>query len=175
MKLRYLVSLSLLALAFGFFQLLGNQRIATESAKQIIARDKTGADVTGDIAALRDYVHSHMRASVKFDLTGSYRRAVEQAEAARPQVAGDLYSRAQAACGRGDSATQSQCVSRYIAANSRPGANLQPEQMPDPDKFRYSLHSPAWAPDLAGLALLAGGSGLVLAAWLALFKLKGGS
>ena len=167
MKIRYIISISLIAMAFGFFQLLGNQRYSTELAKQIILKDKAGEDVRGDITNLTEYVHAHMRASVKFELVGSYQRAVAEAEAAAPPINGDIYSRAQAACGgRSGSDVQSRCVTAYVAANSKPGANLKPTDLPDPTKYSYILNSPAWAPDMAGLSLLGAAAGIALSIWL---------
>jgi dihydroxyacetone kinase DhaKLM complex PTS-EIIA-like component DhaM len=149
MKPRYLILLAILALIFGLAQLNMNTRHALRLRDQIINKDQAAQPVAQDIATLTDYVHSHMRTDVKFELAGSYQRAVT---AAQPAVNGAVYAQAQSACsGRSDSVTQARCVTDFV---SRRLPATPPAPPPDRAKYTYDIHSPAWTPNAAGSAFL---------------------
>lgn len=143
--------LALLVGLFGGFELLANARQAASLRDQVAAKDQAGQDTTSDQVALEQFSHSHMNATVRLELMGSYGRAVAASQPATPS--GALYAQAQAACaGKSDSIVQAKCVTDYVS--KRLPAPAAPVAPPDRSLFTKEFHSPAWTPDLAGLALL---------------------
>jgi hypothetical protein len=171
MKSRYLVIFSILAVIFGFIQLRFNYRSAVSLRDSIVQKDLAASPVSADIKQLTDFVHTHMRADVDFELAGSYERALA---AAQPAVSGEVYAQAQAACaGRNDSITQARCVTDFVSRRLPAAPPAQP--MPDRAKFTYAIHSPLWAADLAGLSFLMSVVSMVSAGAIKLIRpAKGG-
>lgn len=63
-----------------------NHRHSLQLVDQIQMSDQSGGDVAGQIRTLTDYVHSHMGASIKFELKASYQRAVNEAQSAAAAI-----------------------------------------------------------------------------------------
>ncbi len=171
MKKRYLLAIALVAFLAAIIQIAANQAEARDQVASIIKKDEAGEDVSADIQKLKQYTESHMQTSTNLTLTGSYTRALA-AERAKNQTGsnGDVYAKAQAACvKRSDSVTQAKCVSNYVAANSTPGANPQPVNMPNQADYTKNFESPNWTSDAAGLTLLAGICALVMAVYVGLW------
>lgn len=150
MKARYFF---IAAVIFGILTIValrGNAKTALAWRDGILAKDQAAAEVDVDIKELRAYVFKHMNSSVRFELTGSYDRAVEAAQ--RESVSGEVYSAAQAACDRqGDSSVvQAQCVQRFLADR----LSNNPVRLPEKAQYTYAFASPSWSPDWAGFSLL---------------------
>lgn len=124
---------------------------ATSLATQIVGADANNVSPTALIQTERDYVSRHMGASVAFELKGAYARAQEAAQAAaQPQVSGDIYSQAQAACsGLKNPVKQAQCNQNYLNSHLTT-AQATPVPTPVESNYAYSMTSPIWTPDLTG-------------------------
>src|SRR3989338_7873002 len=98
MRARYFI---ILAVGTGLIAIVGLRANATQSLNlrnAVTSADIAGESVTAPINQLRDFVFSHMNSSVRFELTDSYRRAVEKAWAGSVDPA--VYATAQATCDR---------------------------------------------------------------------------
>lgn len=136
-------------------------------ADQIVKSDLSGADTAAAISSLKNFVNTHMGASVTFALSGSYNRAIAaaQASAAPPNASNQVYADAQRACsGKSDSITQAKCNQNYLAQHLT--VTPTPVTVPAPklNDYQYNLVAPVWTPDLAGALLL----GAVISAFLGL-------
>lgn len=170
MKPRLFIIIAVVAALVGLWQLAGNARQSAAMRDKIITKDQAGSDVKTDIQSLIIYVHNHMHASAKFELAGSYQRAADMA-AASNQPSGTIYAQAQAACAsKADSVTQARCVSDYVSKHLLPATTPPPP--PDHAKYTYDIHSPIWAPDTAGVAVLLTVICLAVAGWLKLMTPK---
>ena len=154
MKARYLFLLAIVSASLSIVGLRSNSQRTAELESHIISRDMAGADVQAELTQLRQFVFSHMNASVEFELAASYERAV--AAARQAGVSGEAYAQAQTACGQEvgtSSVDQVACVQNYLA--SRVGNTDESASLPERSQFNHALVSPTWSPDLAGLGLLA--------------------
>ncbi len=170
MKSFYLLFIALAATAIGVWQLNVDANGAHQQRDLIVTTDQSGQDVTADIKQLQTYTANHMNASVSFELSGSYQRAVDAAKAATvPNANGQIYAQAQAACaGRASAVVQAQCVAAYLSAHPGPAAASAPA--PIESDYVYSFKSPAWAPDSAGISLAAAALSLIIGTALMIFK-----
>lgn len=160
-----------LAVVTGLVGLGINRQHVVNAAQSLIAKDKVGDDIAGDMKSLNDYVHSHTRASVTFSLGGSYQRAVQAAEqAAQPTANSAVYNAAIKACQVKNPVTTANCIESYVQNHAAPGTSPKPAVLPDYNSFSYHLNSPSWAPDLPGLSFLVAVLCLVLVFWLGLFR-----
>jgi hypothetical protein len=158
MKKRYGALLFILAMALAVvagMMLVQNRQNAVSQAKQIVANDEAGTDVTNEMIKLKAYAATHMKVNVKYVLTGSYNRAAAEAKA-RASNSSAVYAAAQASCDkRGvDSIRQSQCVASYIAAQGQPAPDVK---LPDTAKYTYQEIGPAWSFDMPGLLFVVSG------------------
>lgn len=158
---------ALLLTAGGFYARHMNAQTAAKQVAALVAADTAGTDTKAGAATLKDYVSTHMGASVDVNLTAGYQRAVAASQAAPPPPPNAaLYAEAQKACaGRTDSITQARCVQAFVAPRlvAEPAATPVP-LAPKVTDYSYRLAAPWWAPDVAGALFL----GAVLAL-LALF------
>lgn len=155
MKKRYGLLLFIVAMAIAVFAsmlLVQNRQSAVTQAKEIVAKDEAGTDVTNEMIKLKAYATTHMKVNVKYMLTGSYNRAVADAKA-KANTSSTMYAAAQASCDkRGvDSIRQSQCVAAYIAANGQSAPDVK---LPDKAKYTYQEAGPAWSFDLPGILFI---------------------
>jgi hypothetical protein len=173
MKKRYLLIAALILTGIGLSMLASYRSQAVQAAQSIISKDAVGDDTTADIKALTDYVHGHTRASVSFTLDGSYNRAVAAAQQTAAGGSGNAsaYSTATAACTQRDPVKTANCITAYIQTHTAPGAQPSAVAMPDKSKYTYNLNAPGWAPDAAGLSLLAAAILLVLTLYLGFMRL----
>lgn len=136
-------------------QLFQNQRLARRLASDIQARDSQGKATSVQLAQLRLHARTHMNAGAEVFLAGSYNRDTAKAqEQAKTSSDGAIYQRAQAACGKGSSIEQANCVAAYIASNSSPGKNPVIPRLPESGEYEHKFRSPVWTPDLAGALLM---------------------
>lgn len=172
MKIRYLIGLTVIFLVACWGGLSANARTAKDKARQIVAADQESLDTKTAQRELADYVYSHMNSSVQYTLRGSFDRATETVHLAnQPQVSGQVYQQAQAACaGRADSIAQSRCVTGYLSQHAPTNPSSTPAELPKLADFTIALHAPRWTPDLAGLSLLAAMATAALTGWLALAR-----
>ncbi|MFI5240646.1 MAG: hypothetical protein ACHQUB_02970 [Candidatus Saccharimonadia bacterium] len=176
MKIRYLLLILIIAIITGLIGLGISQQYVVNSAQHIIALDKVGSPTEAEIAVLTAYVHTHTRASVTFSLDGSYQRAVQAAElASQPQANASVYPIALSICQVKNPVTTAQCIQNYVQTHAPAGSNPQPVVLPDHNTFVYSIDSPAWAPDLAGISFLVAFVSFVLAIWFRLVGRKSSS
>lgn len=163
MKRYLLISAAVLAV-FGAWRIYANNQTAVKQVQAILSADDTGTDVTAQTAALNRFVQGHMGSSVRYELTGSYNRAVAAAQAAaQPEVNDALYQQANSACASRDAKTQAKCIQDYISAH--PPAETKPAVMPDRNTYKRQLTAPLWTADLAGASLLAAFTLAVLVGW----------
>lgn len=155
MKARYLFIAAVVCALLSIVGLRLNHQAAIAKVHTIEDKDQQAQDVAADITTLRKFVFAHMNASVQFELTNSYNRAVSAST--QTPSSDDLYAQAQAACDRQGQLTVSnaQCVQDFLNARLQPGINPQPPQVIDRSQYHYAYISPAWTPDFAGLSLLA--------------------
>lgn len=166
MKARYFFAGSFIALVAAVGFLIYYQRTANGMAQQVEQADVTAtslADTAGAYTAAERYAQSHMGVSISLEMMGEYGRQLDQAQAGsgsrmNPQV----YAAAQAACAKGDSVTQSKCISTYISSNSAPGTNPQPVVMPNQSDFVKAYHGASWTLDGTGVSLVVS---MLAAAW----------
>lgn len=166
MKLRYLLTAATAALVFGIFAIGQNSGNAQDLATKVLGVDNANQSVATAQKALASYTHAHMGASTQVFLSASYQRAVAATDAS-PATSGQVYHDAQAACASHTSAVnQANCVQSYVNAHAAPGtADLQPTAV-SKTPYTSSYASPRWTPDLAGILLLAGALGVILAGLL---------
>lgn len=168
MPTKKLLIASFAILTFGGLAMLWNQKEAARQRDAILAADKQGKVSTTQIVTLREFTTAHMNASVSFELTASYQRALEAAQAAsQPQTNNQAYVQAESACrqSQGNPMVNAKCIADYVAANTKPGENPQPPKLPSRTDYIYRYKSPGWTPDLAGLTLLTGAAGLIWVGW----------
>lgn len=158
MSKRMLFMLAAFALvAAGIYSRSLSEKEAKNLVNTVQSADVAGANSTTAISDLQSYVKSHVGASVTYTLTGSYNRAVTQANAAASaqNSNGQIYAAAQAACsGKTDSITQAKCNQAYLQSHL---ANLPPQTtvlQPKLSDYQFSLRSPSWTPDLTGSLFL---------------------
>ena len=168
MKARYFIVVAIICALAGIVFLRANSQNAANLRAQLLQSDTQSQDITSQLNQIKTYVFRHMNASVKFELTGSYERAVAAAKQAQAvNQSGDIYAQAQAVCGQDvgtGSVAQVKCVEDYLNQHVTPGTNPQLTTLPDRSLYNYSFSSPTWTADLAGLSLLAA----ILAALVAL-------
>lgn len=170
MSKRILFVVAAIALgAAGIFYRASNAHTARLQADDIVKADAAGTDTTASLASLRDFVSSHMGASVTVTLKGSFDRAVAALPTPAPTAnSSQVYADAQKACaGKSDSITQARCNEAYISSHLTPAtptpAPVTPPKLAD---YQHVLTSPLWTPDLAG-SLLLGALLSIVAAFLA--------
>jgi hypothetical protein len=164
MKKRYLIIAAAVLVGFGLWRIYANNQSAVKQTQAIIAADVAGSDIKAQTDALAAFVYGHMGASVRYELTGSYNRAVAAAKsAAQPQVSDSLYAQATAACATHNPVAQAQCIQNYVSA--QPAAATQAVTLPSVTSYNHQLTSPFWTPDLAGGSLLAAATLLLLTGW----------
>jgi hypothetical protein len=174
MSKRILFILAAVVLAgAGIYYRAASTHTARLQADAIVAADAAGADINKDLAILRDFVSSHLGASVSFTLQASYDRMLAKSQPAAPAPVSSnsqIYTEAQRACaGKSDSITQARCNEAYLQAHlnsSTPTPTPVPGPVPKLADYQYNLKAPLWTPDLAG-ALLLGAAAAALAAFLA--------
>lgn len=129
-----------------------NRNQSHSQAATIVQQDAGGTDVSAQLERLRSYVNSHMGASVSLVLNGAYQRQEQAAQAAaQPQMSGDVYQQAQAACAPIKNAVQqAQCNQNYLNSHLQT-ATPSPVAQPSQNDFRYAFNSPVWTPDAAGI------------------------
>lgn len=158
MKARYFFAGSFIALIAAVGFLIYYQRTANDMARQVEQADLVATSLTDTAEAYTEterYAQSHMGVSVSLEMMGEYRRQQDQAQAgAGSQTNPQVYAAAQAACAKGDSVTQSKCISTYISNNSAPGANPQPVVMPKQEDFTNTFHGASWTLDGTGVSLV---------------------
>jgi hypothetical protein len=179
MKKRLLFVVAAVALAIaGSYYRTQNAKSAQAQADQIVAQDVNGADVAASLADLKDFVGSHMGASVNLTLDGSFKRAqaVAQAAANASAINSQVYADAQRICGgKSDSITQARCNQTYVSQHLAQVPVAPPAPEPKLADYQRDFKSPVWAPDLAG-ALFAGAFvtmvifGLSLITWIRRFR-----
>lgn len=165
MKARYFFAVSFIALVAAVGFLIYHQRTANGMATKIEQADVAAQDaaMTESLAQLDRYVQSHMGVSAMVQLKGSYERATAAAKAAAgSQNNSQIYAQAQAACAKGDSITQSKCISAYVSSRSAPATNPQPVTMPEVADYTKSYYGSSWSMDGTGIALIVS---MVTAAW----------
>jgi hypothetical protein len=143
-----------------------NNKQARTMADIVQAQDLSGASTAASLDDLQTYVNTHMGASVTYTLTGSYNRAVAQANAAATAASSDsqIYAAAQAACsGKTDSITQAKCNQAYLSSHLSNAPQAAPVAEPQLASYQHSLKAPTWSPDLAGALLLGAIAALILA------------
>jgi ABC-type phosphate/phosphonate transport system substrate-binding protein len=155
--------------AIGFYFRAQNSNTAHKDVAQIQSIDKAGGQSGTERTDLKNFVQSHLGASVKFTLTASYNRALAQAQAAtaaQATASSTLYAAAQRACsGHTDSITQANCNTAYIQAHQT-AVNLAPIPTPKVTSYQYAFSSPFWAPDLAGAFFLGAAVALVFSLFM---------
>jgi hypothetical protein len=155
--------------AVGFYFRAQNSSTAHKTVTEIQNTDTAGGTVGTQLTDLKNYTKSHVGASVKFTLNGSYNRALAQAQAAtaaQSSASSALYAAAQRACsGHTDSITQANCNTAYIQAHET-AVNLAPIPTPKLTDYQYSFNSPFWAPDLAGAFFLGAAVALVFSLFM---------
>jgi hypothetical protein len=166
-RILFILAAVILAAA-GLYYRSASARSARSQAEAIVAADAAGTDTAPGLASLKTYVASHMGASVKVTLQGSYDRAVAASQAASPAPSNSqVYLDAQKACANsGNSVAQARCNEAYISSRLIP-MTPTPTPVPAPvlANFQHDLKSPLWTPDLTG-ALLLGAAAAALAAVL---------
>lgn len=148
MKIRYLFGLAIVFGVISIVALRYNAQHIYDLKTQIIQKDNAGEPVTEDLQSLRRFIFAHMNTTTKLELSGSYQRALDSAQA----PGGGVYAEAQAACDKQgvSSVAQAQCVQSYLATRVQPGS----ESIVDKTPYIYSFASPGWSPDAAGFSLL---------------------
>lgn len=180
MKLRfkptYLLISSLALLTLGVVLYRENAMQSIKQVASIVALDEQGKPVDAPISKLKLHTKAHMNAHIAFKLQGSYSRAYAAAQAAALQqtkAGAQVYSDAQANCSaRVDSIQLSNCVTNYINTHAVPGQTEPPAIQIDKTKYTYSLQSPQWSWDLAGISIALGISLLFAYALVILLKPK---
>lgn len=155
--------------AVGFYFRAQNASTAHSDVTELQATDTAGGSTTTELVDLKNFTQSHLGASVKFTLNGSYNRALAQAQAqtaAQSAASSALYAAAQRACsGHTDSITQANCNTAYIQAHET-AVNLAPIPTPKITDYQYSFSSPFWTPDLAGALFLGAAVSLVFSLFM---------
>lgn len=113
------------------------------------------------LSELRDYVLSHMNASLPspLELPGSFNVAVEQARK-KAEKSGNanssIYKKAQDECERPELplTVRAECMQNYITVHGKPGSDVKVLDIPPKEQFVYSFLSPTWSFDLAGVFVL---------------------
>ncbi|HEY2003526.1 MAG TPA: hypothetical protein VGH44_00225 [Candidatus Saccharimonadia bacterium] len=148
----------------GLYNLSENNKTSHALADEIVQIDSSSSpDVNSVVADLKDFVKTHMGASVTYTLTGSYNRALAASQAAQDPNT-KLYADAQQACmGKTDSLTQARCNEAYIQQHMTGVPAFSPVPTPKQSDYQVKLHSPLWTPDLAGALLLGAVVALVTA------------
>jgi hypothetical protein len=158
------IAVAIILAAAGFYARSRNAQTAHTQANQLVRQDASGTDTTAALAALKDYVASHMGASADFTLAAAYARATAAAQAAAAASAANsqISAQAQAHCaGKSDSITQARCNQAYLAQHLSNVPPPAPVAAPKAADYHYTLRAPVWTPDLAGALLL--GSVIALA------------
>lgn len=171
MKISRLTLAGFILVAVGGGLMLANASQARKMQSTIIAKDVDGFATKTEIESLQNFSAAHMGASTKFELSGSYQRALEAAQAAAmPEVSGQVYGDAQKACRKPNPVDQARCISSYVAAHSNPHSTVQEPVLPHKSDYIYTFGSPVWTPDAAGIALLVGVCCLLLSGWFRLVR-----
>lgn len=168
MPIKKIFIAALAVLTVGVLGYMLNSREASRQRTAILAADNQGKVTTAQISALREYAAGHMGAGISLELTASYQRELEAAQAAsQPQSGSQVYAQAESACKAkmANPMVGAKCIADFVAAHSKPGQNPTPPQLPVREDYYYSFGSPNWTPDFAGMALLTGAVGLVWAGW----------
>ncbi len=169
MKKRYFLIAAVILASFGAWRIYVNNQTSVGKVKEILTADQAGTDVSLQTASLNTYVLGHMGSSVKYELTGSYDRAVKAAQdGAQPDVSGALYQEATTACATKDPVAQAACIQNYVSA--RPAATTAPVKLPDRNSYQHQLTAPGWTPDVAGGSLLAAATLVLLTGWFAVVE-----
>ncbi|MEX0748889.1 MAG: hypothetical protein WD467_02675 [Candidatus Saccharimonadales bacterium] len=167
MKARYFVALTVILLGVAILGLRHNNITANNMKLRLIERDRSGEDVRPEVeGTLRDFVFTHMNASINIVLVGEHARASAQAQASTDDtVDGSLYDEAVRVCeeDRGHVTENAQCVLEYVDSRSSEVAEVE---LPDIKNFSYTYHSPLWIWDTPGLALFGAVLSTVIALWL---------
>jgi hypothetical protein len=159
--------------AGGLYYRAQNAHHAQELANEFVQFNISSPAVNPYGTPLKDFVDSHMGATVKYTLQGSYDRIKAAADASAAAASSaqssnsQVYADAQRACsGHTDSITQARCNAAYIAAHSA-SITATPTPVPAPKlaDYQVTLRSPLWTPDLPGALFL----GAVLALLFAVF------
>lgn len=170
---RLLVVLAFTFLVSSGYFMYANHRSSDNQAKTIEATDLRGEDVTLDLGKLKTYVGSHIYAGTTVVLAGSYARAqaAASASATAGQTSALVYADAQKTCsGKNDSIVQARCNAQYLSDHLSSVPSATPVPIPQPSDYQYKFISPLWAPDMAGVLLLA--SALMGIWWLVLVVQK---
>lgn len=170
----YFFVLAGLSFLIGVIALRGNYVHMTELRDAVYAADKDGSDVQKPLAALQQYVTTHMNTNLSggsnsvyppIQLKYTYERLREaNAKASNAQV----YNDAQTFCESQNSSDFSgrnrvPCIESYVESHG-----VQQKEVPDA-LYKYDFLSPVWSPDLAGISLLIGVvSSCIGAGWLLL-------
>lgn len=168
MKKRLLWIVSAILFAAGLFLWSRNHSMAILQKNAILVADRKAQDTTVARNDLKVFVSKHMNTTTTFILDGSYGRAAVAAQGTQqPATNGSLYQEAQSACAsHSDSITQAHCVTNYLNAHQavNGAANAAPTT-PPPNQadYTYTYVSPKFSWDAAGILLLIGGIGLLIA------------
>ena len=155
----------------GLYVQSQNARHAKDLAATVVQFDKGSNAPDPNETILKDYVSTHMGATVTYTLQGSYDRtkAAADASAAAQAASSQVYADAQRACsGKTDSLTQARCNTAYIQQHLSTAPSATPVPEPKLADYQVTLQAPFWTADLAGALTL--GAIAALAAGLVLGK-----
>ncbi|MEX0668511.1 MAG: hypothetical protein WD061_02125 [Candidatus Saccharimonadales bacterium] len=165
MKTWHFIGISIILLGLAIVGLRNNNIEVNNIRAQIEALDTQGEDVRDMVETdLKDFVFSHMNASVEIFLAGAYNRKVTQAQEDINQSGqAQVYQDAMDQCDREGRPLHenTQCVRDYMIARMDDNMDLSALDISRAD-FTYRYYSPKWTPDMAGLSLLGAAiSGLI--------------
>ncbi len=165
MKTWHFIGISIIFLGLSVVGLRNNNIAAYSLKAQLVERDAQGEDVRELVETeLKDFAFSHMNASVEIFLQGAYSRELASAQEEINQSGqAQVYQDAMRQCDREGRQLHenTQCVRDYMIARMDDNVDLSSLDI-SRSEFTYRYYSPIWAPDLAGLSLLAAAiSGLI--------------
>lgn len=155
MKPWHFIGITVVLLGVAILGLRYNNITAYNMRDRLMSEDARGEDVREEVETeLRDFVFSHMNASLNIVLNGQYTRDTESAQIDADQsIDSSIYDEAAQSCDREGQLTteNAQCVQDYV--QERIDGDFEVD-LPSREAYSYTFHSPAWTYDVPGLALL---------------------
>lgn len=160
----YFLVLAVLFAALALVSLRSNYAHMVELRDRVYAADEAGEGVDGALRELRNYVGQHMNTNLSsgentvyppIQLKHTYNRLVVQKGQQTNGQNQKVYAAAQAHCERliplGSDALpkRADCVKRYLDQHGGTPTYISP------DLYKFDFYSPTWAPDTAGLSIVA--------------------